>query len=156
VKSGLLRWWPALPAALIIYLGADSFVSQYPTFSDRRAARASASAAPDSLLAMARRAADEDSARETRPASMKDNPFRTSTPRSGGKHHGKPPPPPPPRNYMLKGTVGNNVATITNSTGQKLILKIGDWVDSAQVVSIEANKVVLKDRGGTFELMMEK
>jgi hypothetical protein len=65
-------------------------------------------------------------------------------------------PPPPPRDYHLKGTVGRDVATIVADGGRKHIVKTGDRVDSAEVVSIEPNKVVLKDRAGRFELYLER
>jgi hypothetical protein len=157
VSRGLSQWWPALPAALILYLGGGSFFARFPDFSERRAVRAASSSAPDSMLTLARLAADADAARDSRAAPSRDNPFRPVVERrSAGRGRGKPPAPPPPRRYVLKGTVGNNVATITNAAGQKLILKVGDTVDSAQVISIEANRVVLKDRAGKFELMTEK
>jgi hypothetical protein len=52
--------------------------------------------------------------------------------------------------------VGRDVATIANHAGQKMIVKAGDRIDSAEVVSIEPNRVVLKDRAGKFELQTEK
>jgi hypothetical protein len=64
--------------------------------------------------------------------------------------------PPPPRRFQLKGTVGTNVATITDGAGRKRIVKVGDAVDSAEVISIEPNKVILKDRAGKFELLPER
>ncbi len=155
MKAQLLRWWPALPALLILYLGGSSFLEKYPRGSQRRADHASLAGAPDSLLAFIRsgpKSAGADTA-----VDPTDNPFRAiRQPRPAGPSPTAPKVDPPPRRYVLKGTVGSNVATITNNSGQKIIVKVGDPIDSAEVVSIEANKVVLKDRGGRFELLNEK
>lgn len=151
------RWWPALPALLIAWLGGESFLEKYP----RRAEgpRRSASAqGPDSLLLVARRAEDAERAGADSARPHPENifrPIRAHRPMAEGRPGGMTVPP-PPRNYHLKGTVGTNVATITNHAGQRVIVKVGDPVDSAVVVSIEASKVVLKDRAGRFELQLEK
>jgi hypothetical protein len=150
----LLDWWPALPAALILYLGLGSFIEKYPDFSDRRHSRADFAGGPDTLLALARAAGTASEAATH--SGTRDNPFRTGAAIPGKGHGRRPPAPPPPRHYLLRGTVGSGVATIINAAGQKLILKVGDAVDSAVVISIAPNSVVLKDRGGTFELMTEK
>jgi len=63
---------------------------------------------------------------------------------------------PPLRGFILRGTVGDQVATITNNAGQKQIVKTGERIDSAEVVSIEPNKVVLRDRAGKFDLILQK
>lgn len=62
---------------------------------------------------------------------------------------------PPSRNYQLQGTVGNEVATIIDLSGQGNIVKPGDTVDSAKVISIKPGKVILRDRAGRFEIKME-
>lgn len=159
--ASLLRWWPALPALTILWFGGVSFVGKYPRMAHGPKGRAATHQGSDSLLVGFRRELAEDkasSAGDTLAAAARsENPFRpiraprpAGEPRPGGMSV-----PPPPRNYHLKGTVGTNVATITNNSGQKLILKVGDPVDSATVVSIETNKVVLKDRAGKFELLLE-
>lgn len=147
-----LRWWPAAPACLILYLGGVSFVEKFPQTSVRRADRFAGSG-PDSLLAWARLSAAAESAA---PAES-ENPFRPihAPKAAGGPLSSGMRLEPPPRRYVLKGTVGHNVATITNHAGQRLIVKTGDVIDSAEVVSIEPNKVVLKDRAGRFELLLE-
>jgi hypothetical protein len=48
------------------------------------------------------------------------------------------------------------VATIANAAGQRVIVKAGDQIDSAEVISIEPNRVIMKDRAGRFELQTEK
>jgi hypothetical protein len=154
MREKILHWWPVVPALLVLYLGGRTFVEKYPRASERRSERASRSAGPDSLLAFVRAAA-------TAPDSLRpdpeDNPFRPiHQPRPAGANPSAPKAEPPPRRYVLKGTVGSNVATITNNSGQKQIVKVGDRIDSAEVISIEVNKVVLKDRGGRFELLNEK
>lgn len=148
-----LRWWPAAPACLILWLGASSFVEKYPRVPERRADRF-AGGGPDSLLVWARLSAAADTVKP----SESENPFRpihaprpTGSVAATGMHLE-----PPPRRYVLKGTVGTNVATIANHAGQRMIVKAGDAIDSAEVVSIEANKVVLKDRAGRFELLLER
>ena len=155
MKENLLRWWPILPALLILYLGGASFVEKYPRTSLRRADRSTGAGARDSLLAFIR--AGDTEGKPDSAADPSDNPFRAiHQPRPAGQSPAAPKAEPPPRRYVLKGTVGSNVATITNNSGQKQIVKVGDSIDSAEVVSIEANKVVLKDRGGRFELLNEK
>jgi hypothetical protein len=147
-----IRWWPAAPACLILWLGGASFLDKYPGAAARRADRITGSG-PDSLLALARQ-----SAADTVAAAPSENPFRPiHAPRpSGSSAASGVRVEPPPRRYVLKGTVGSDVATITNHGGQRLIVKAGDAIDSAEVVSIEPNKVVLKDRAGRFELLLEK
>ena len=156
MRDKLLQWWPVAPALVILYLGGAGFLEKYPRAAARRADRAIGSGTPDSLLAYVKsgvRGADTASAVPD-PA---DNPFRPiHQPRPAGQAANAPRLAPPPRHYVLRGTVGNNVATITNGAGQKQIVKVGDSIDSAEVVSIEANKVVLKDRGGKFELLNQK
>ncbi|HLP41217.1 MAG TPA: hypothetical protein VK465_06895, partial [Fibrobacteria bacterium] len=115
-----------------------------------------AAGGPDTLMAMVRaEMAKADLAADSASAAEETSPFRSIRPprivaRSGGMHV-----PPPPRNYHLKGTVGNRVATLVNLAGVRMIVKLGERVDSAEVVSIEPNKVILKDRAGRFELLLE-
>lgn len=148
-----LHFWPAAPALLILWLGASSFVEKYPRAQERRADRF-AGGGPDSLLAWARLSAAADTVNP----SESENPFRPiHAPRpSGPAVAGGMRLEPPPRRYVLKGTVGTDVATIANHAGQRMIVKVGDAIDSAEVVSIEASKVILKDRAGRFELQLEK
>jgi hypothetical protein len=154
MSGSLRRWWPALPAALILYWVGSDFIARYPREQVRSAERLS-SGGPDSLLAFARAFA-ADTARPS--AAAPGNPFRPiHAPKAEGRTaatamHTEP----PPRKYVLKGTVGRDVATIANSAGQKMIVKAGDRIDSAEVISIEPNHVVLKDRAGKFDLQTEK
>lgn len=154
MSEGLRRWWPALPAALILYWGGSDFVARYPQAQSRPAERLSRGG-PDSLLAIARGFA-ADTAQS--PAAPGDNPFRPiHAPKTKGSGalaavHLEP----PPRKYVLKGTVGRDVATIANGAGQRVIVKAGDQIDSAEVISIEPNRVIMKDRAGKFELQTEK
>lgn len=154
MSDGVRRWWPALPAALILYLGGSDFIARYPHAQVRAAERLSGGG-PDSLLAIARAFA-ADTVRTS--AAAADNPFRPIHP---PKAEGRPASAvvhiePPPRRYVLKGTVGRDVATIANNAGQKMIVKAGDRIDSAEVISIEPNHVILKDRAGKFDLQTEK
>lgn len=157
MKERLLQWWPALPALVILYLGGTSFVEKYPRALEKRMERKGGSAQPDSLLALVKLASNEGAARDSGAIDPGDNPFRPiHQPRPAGTSGSFAKAEPPPRRFILKGTVGSNVATIANNSGLKQIVKVGDRIDSAEVVSIEANKVVLKDRGGRFELLNEK
>jgi hypothetical protein len=154
MSGGWRSWWPALPAALILYWGASDFAARYPQPRERRAERLSGSG-PDSLLAFARALAADTAAPAAEPA----NPFRPIHPgksQAGASAAALVRMEPPPRRYVLKGTVGRDVATIANNAGQKMIVKAGDRIDSAEVVSIEPNRVILKDRAGKFELQTEK
>jgi hypothetical protein len=162
VKDRLLLWWPALPALAILYVGGASFVEKYPRAAERSAERHRRSAEPDSLLAFIRSGSGEATAGDSgagpsAKTAAGGNPFRPfHQPRPAGQSGSYAKAEPPPRGFVLKGTVGSNVATIANNSGQKQIVKVGDRIDSAEVVSIEANKVVLKDRAGRFELLNEK
>ncbi len=154
MNERIQRWWPALPAALILYFGGANFLAKYPVAQERRSDRNFSAAGPDSLLAFARRAAQPESVH----AAASDNPFRPiHAPHSEGPVPGSAVKlEPPPRHYVLKGTVGSNVATIANNAGQKMIVKAGDRIDSAEVISIGPNLVTLKDRAGKFDLQIEK
>lgn len=156
MREKLLQWWPVAPALVILYLGGAGFLEKYPRTAMRRSDHATGSGTPDSLLAYVRSAARNADTGSAVPDPA-DNPFRPiHQPRPAGQSANAPKLEPPPRRFVLRGTVGNNVATITNGAGQKQIVKVGDRIDSAEVVSIEANKVVLKDRGGKFELLNQK
>ena len=160
MKEKILQYWPILPALLIVYLGGSSFIDKYPGTPERREDRIAGLGSPDSLLAYARAGMVREAA-ETASDTAGDvesgNPFRPiKAPRPSGGGAPAAQVEPPPRRYVLKGTVGTNVATIANNSGQKLIVKVGDRIDSAEVLSIEMNKVILKDRGGKFELLIEK
>ena len=110
MSGGLRRLWPALPAALILYWVGSDFIERYPREQARAAERLS-SGGPDSLLAIARAFAADTG----RPSlASPDNPFRPiHAPKPQGQAaasaiHIEP----PPRKYVLKGTVGRDVATI--------------------------------------------
>jgi hypothetical protein len=148
--------WPALPALLILWLGGASFLEKYPRPAQGQRSHVDAAGGPDTLMAMVRaEMAEADLAADSILSAEDASPFRPIRPprpvaRSGGMQV-----PPPQRNYHLKGTVGNRVATIVNLAGARMIVKVGERVDSAEVVSIEPNKVILKDRAGRFELLLE-
>lgn len=157
----LRRWWPALPALVIAWFGGSAFVEKYPRPAEGGRGRAAAAQGPDSLLDGFRRklAATATVSGDTAARPAPENPFRpirAPRPSSESRPGGRMIAPPPPRNYLLKGTVGTNVATIANNAGQRLIVKVGDTIDSAVVVSIESNKVILKDRAGKFELIQDR
>lgn len=156
----LRRWWPALPALIIAWFGGSSFVEKFPRPSEGNRGRAAAAKGPDSLLDGFRRklAASAPAPGDSSARPAPENPFRPiRAPRPPeSRPAGGMTVPPPPRNFVLKGTVGSDVATIANNAGQKLIVKVGDAVDSAVVLSIGPNKVVLKDRAGKFELLPER
>lgn len=162
MKEWAHRWWPAAPAILILYLGGVSFVEKFPRMTPHRAARPAGSLAPDSLLASIRSVAtqaSETAGSDTshQPAARVD-PFRPMhKPRPAGVSGRKAVRSvPPPRNFVLKGTVGDNVATISDNSGRGRIVKAGDRIDSAEVVAIEPDKVILRDRAGKFELLFGK
>ncbi|MDB5049720.1 MAG: hypothetical protein JWO30_2791 [Fibrobacteres bacterium] len=156
MKDKLWHWWPALPAGLILYLGGASFLEKYPRIAERSADRFVGTGGPDSLLAYVRQGSHPSAIPAADSSDPSDNPFRPiRAPRAESQAHAVKLDP-PPRHYVLKGTVGTNVATITNNAGLKQIVKVGDGIDSAEVVSIETNKVILKDRAGKFELIFQK
>jgi len=58
----------------------------------------------------------------------------------------------PPRPWMATGRVGQRAAVLTATDGRILVVSDGSRVDSAAVVSIGSDGVVLEDRGGRFVL----
>lgn len=60
--------------------------------------------------------------------------------------------PPPPRPWTATGRVGQRAAVLTAFDGRILVVSDGSRVDSAVVVSIGTDGVVLEDRGGRFVL----
>lgn len=89
-------------------------------------------------------------------ASRAPNPFRLAErpkPRSAAVVRA-PAPPPPPRLYRLQGTVGSDVAILTDNQGRRHLLRRGETLDSAEVVEIGPNRVRLRDRAGTFEVTL--
>ena len=59
---------------------------------------------------------------------------------------------PPPRPWRATGRVGELAAVLTSNDGRILVVKSGSSVDSATVVSIGNDGVVLEDRAGRFVL----
>lgn len=59
---------------------------------------------------------------------------------------------------MLKGILMKNqsLAIIEDQSGQTYIRSAGETVLDQQIVSINSNKVVLRDRTGTYELAVEE
>ncbi len=162
----LFKSWPILPAMLILYFGGAYFFRHFPKISHRVVDAKSDPQTQDSLLVFIQSERHLDSLTSTSSSSSslpKDSlaanksPFRTPRELAAVTKpaHAQPKGVPPLRKYILKGTVGNQVATIQDAIGQKHIVKVGEQLDSATVVSIESNKVVLKDRAGKFELQQE-
>lgn len=60
--------------------------------------------------------------------------------------------PAPPRPWTATGRVGQRAAVLTATDGRILVVSDGSRVDSALVVSIGPDGVVLEDRGGRFVL----
>lgn len=146
-------------AAALLYLGVKSFVTHFPKnlASQTSEANPAIKTETDTLFQFITTAMAFDSAQVTTDSVTEENPFRSARPiRITSSPSSRPKPNPPLRKFILRGTVGSDVATITDQTGHKRIVKIGDAIDSAEVVSIEPNKVVLKDRAGKFELIQEK
>ncbi len=67
----------------------------------------------------------------------------------------RPPAPPPRRLYVLRGTVGDRVATLLDSVGAKHIVRKGEKIGSATLITIEGDRVRLRDAAGSFELLLE-
>lgn len=161
MTSRLSRLLPALPALAILWYSGVSFLEKYPKSSAGMRSRTEATHGPDSLLALFRQEMSEETAAPADSASSparQENPFRPVRPHRprAEKVAGAMRLPPPARDFHLKGTVGRKVATIVTDRGRKHIVKAGDKVDSAEIVSIEPNKVVLKDRAGRFEIYLER
>jgi hypothetical protein len=163
MNRSLWHWWPLAPALLVLYLGMNSFMEKYPQQEQRSLKSNSPLFAPDSMLILIRQAKTMDSLNQNQALKSKDSvldirsPFRPVRNPSQVANRGAVGPKidPPWRNYVLKGTVGNSVATIMDRNGKKIIVKVGEIVDSATVMAIESNRVILKDRAGKFELLQE-
>ena len=152
--------WPWLLTMGILYFGGSSLLKKYPRASPKAVSPKSGVLVSDSALVFIQAEHRRDSLARISDSTSLDggsflkNPFRPlhgSVPLSAQPSGGAVTDP-PWRQYVLKGTVGNEVATIADRHGKKLIVKVGDRVDSATVLSIEPNKVMLKDRAGKFEL----
>jgi hypothetical protein len=154
MKENLRRWWPALPACLILYFAGTSFVEKYPKAAEKKADRFARASGPDPILEIARNGQGHAGAKDS--GAVSENPFRPVHAPHYDAQPQMPKAPPPQRRYVLKGTVGTDVATVTNNAGLKRIVKVGDLIDSAEVLSIETNRVTLKDRGGKFDLFLQK
>ncbi len=61
----------------------------------------------------------------------------------------------PSRRFKMKGSAGSATAILLNHQGQSVFVNVGDRIDSALVIKVTPTLVVLKDRGGTFEVEME-
>jgi|GEM_PF-6041076 len=56
--------------------------------------------------------------------------------------------------YFLKGISGGTTALLVDLTGQTKLVESGDQVDSASVVQVTQETVLLKDAQGTFTLSL--
>lgn len=163
MNRSLWHWWPLAPALVVLYLGMNSFMEKYPQQAQRSLKANSHLYAPDSMLILIRQAKSRDSLNRNQALKATDSlqeirsPFRPVRNPSQVANRGTVGPKidPPWRNYILKGTVGNSVATIIDRNEKKIIVKVGELVDSATVMAIESNRVILKDRAGKFELLQE-
>jgi len=62
--------------------------------------------------------------------------------------------PPPPRPWKATGRVGERAAVLSHPDGRVLVVVSGTPVDSASVVSIGTDGVVLEDRAGRFVIKL--
>ena len=144
-------------AGLILYLGGKKFIANYPVDQNPTQPSKLSNLDSESLFTKINAIILSDSAKNQNRKVFSENPFRpVHPPKPAGSFTPKPKADPPQRKFVLRGTVGTEVATISDHSGHKKIVKIGDPIDSAEVISIAPNKVVLKDRAGTFELIQEK
>ncbi len=158
MKKLLRMGWPIVAAAFILYSAWEDLQRKIPGSLAPQQNRTQNSGTYDSLLyriAQVRMPLSGDRV-DTATANPIRNPFRypnatgTTSIRSS-----RPPQPPPPRGYVLHGTVGQHVATISDNAGVKRIVSVGDKLDSAVVEAIEGETVILRDRAGRFELGRE-
>jgi hypothetical protein len=54
--------------------------------------------------------------------------------------------------WILKGTVADQAATLVNNAGRKTIVRVGDFLDSVEVVAIQSGRITLRDTHGIFEI----
>jgi hypothetical protein len=107
----------------------------------------------DSVLPAAASTAPDTSFPESAPESRVADPFGLPpVPVSTNPVSIGPAQPLPPRPWMATGRVGQRAAVLTATDGRILVVSDGSRVDSAVVVSIGSDGVVLEDRGGRFVL----
>ncbi len=153
------KWWPALGAFILSIYAVNALYIQLPHGAEMQKQKTKGEISADELVDLALASLKEKSSTriDSDSGAGNNNPFQEiHIAEKPANYVHTPAAPPPPRHYVLKGTVGNNVASITNNSGQKKILREGNVIDSAQVISISPNRVILKDRAGTFELSLEK
>lgn len=57
--------------------------------------------------------------------------------------------------YKLKGISGKSTALLTNLSGQTQMVQIGDRIDSATLIEISNESILLKDRAGVFSVTIQ-
>ncbi len=58
----------------------------------------------------------------------------------------------PMRSLKLKGTAGNQIASLIDSLGVKHLMKVGDSIAGIRILEIRSDRVFLQDASGKFEL----
>jgi|GEM_PF-6072422 len=80
------------------------------------------------------------------------SPFRQSQPTQAAKAKTASQPAFVRPTIVLKGTVGDQAATLADPMGRKAIVRVGDSWDSSKVIEIMPGKVRLRDRHGIYEI----
>ena len=152
IRYVLNRWYIPISVMLAYWIAA-SFIVKYPAGMGGIAGKARSFQAEESILKTIeaikkkRNKLGLDSS-----LSLGGDPFRSvkSTPYrrvKGGRKTIA-----PVRKYKLMGITNDKTAILVNNAGYNVIVEVGDAIDSAIVVSITSNKVILRDQGGTFEI----
>ena len=163
MNTNIRPWLYWIPGLILLILGMKSFVEKLPPFHLENSTQQKVTDQKDHLLDKIKSQIHShqiDSLNREKGLSQNkepiNDPFRSYHPKplisaTSAIPKGQP----PFRNFLLSGTIGNSVATISNQKGKKIIVKVGDAVDSATVIFIEPNKVSLQDRAGNFEISRE-
>ena len=154
------KWWPALVSLTLFGVWLDRYGVQlvsgwFPTGqkSDNAPITPKETKYGD-LLSQFSKDSAKVVAEDLDLSLKKNNPFRVASSKKVRRRRAKRIP--PPRNFSLRGTVGTTVATIKNGKGKTIIVSVGDQIDSAKVIQIHPNKVVLRDRSGKFTIEMKE
>ncbi len=156
MKSGFRRW-SLLAAIALLALGIKSFVQRYPGGRSLGSDGKNGPMVRDTVWPAVLRfsATASDSALDASDTAPVPDPFRQRfspspavTPKASV--------PPPARKWKLKGTAGDAVATVLDSIGTKHLLRAGDSLGGARVLEVHANRVLMRDAAGSFELDLEQ
>jgi len=154
----LSKQWYVLASVILIYWISGSFISKYPSPVDEVPQTVKTIKEDESTLNTIQGIKDKRSLLDADSTfSDQEDPFRSSKAKKRIKaRKRKKAYSTPARNYKLRGINNSKTAILINSAGRSVFVQVGDQIDSAEVVGITSDKVILKDRGGKFEIRIQE